>query len=237
MKVKQILFFTLINLSLLAQTKTTIYCFPGQGSDQRIFDSILFNPQYSVKFIDYGTPEKGMKMSDFAKKLSKQIDTTEQFYLIGVSLGGMICCELAEIINPEKTILISSAKNRNELPFRYKFQKVIPLYKLFPGSVLLAGAKFLQPIVEPDRKKNKKTFKAMLKAKNARYMKRTVALIINWDRKNNSKNVIHIHGNNDHTLPIRKIKSVNYSVKNGSHMMTLTKANEINVILNSILND
>jgi esterase/lipase len=130
--------------------------------------------------------------------------------LLGVSLGGMICTELNEMLNPEKTIMISSAKNRKELPFRYKFQKIVPIYKLFPGQILLAGAKMLQPIVEPDRNKNKKTFKSMLGSKSPVYMKRTIGLIINWNRKTNLKPIIHIHGTKDHTIPIRKIKSVKY---------------------------
>jgi hypothetical protein len=218
-----------------SQTKKTIYCFPGQGADKRIFDSLNIDTSFELKVIEYGTPDKHMTLKSFAIELSKQIDTTKEFVLIGVSLGGMICSELSELLNPEKTIIISSAKNRNELPFRYRFQKTIPIYKLFPGCFLLAGAKLLQPIVEPDRKKNKATFKAMLAGKNGKYMKRTINLIIKWDRKNNSKKIYHIHGNKDHTLPLKKIQKPDYIIQNGSHMMTLTRAREISLFLNKIL--
>jgi pimeloyl-ACP methyl ester carboxylesterase len=218
-----------------SQTKTTVYFFPGQGSDRRLFDSLTLDSAFKTKVIEYGTPSKHLTLKEFAGELAKQIDTTEKFMLVGVSLGGMICTELNEILNPQKTVIISSAKNRSELPVRYKFQKVIPLYKIFPGSFLLAGAKVMQPLVEPDRNKNKKVFKSMLGQKNALYMKRTIKLIIKWDRKTNTKPVYHIHGTNDHTLPIRKMSSVNYVVKHGSHMMTLTRAKEISVILNEIL--
>jgi pimeloyl-ACP methyl ester carboxylesterase len=226
-----------IFLNSFNQNKTTIYCFPGQGADRRIFDFLTIDSKYNINIIEYGTPEKHMTLNSFAKQLLKQIDTTEEFILIGVSLGGMICAELNEISNPSKTIIISSAKNRNELPNRYKFQKIIPIYKLVPGRILLAGAKILQPIVEPDSNKNKKTFKSMLSSKNATYMKRTVALIINWDREVNTKPIYHIHGTNDHTLPIKKIKSLTYIVDKGSHMMTLTRAKDISDILNAILKE
>ena len=222
-------------MALSGQTITTIYCFPGQGSDKRIFDSLDIDKKYQIKVIEYGTPDKGMTMASFARKLSTQIDTSQQFILLGVSLGGMICVELNEILNPKKTILISSAKNRHELPVRYRFQKAIPIYKLFPGFMLLAGAKLLQPIVETDRKKNKATFKSMLGSKKPIYMKRTVGLIINWDRKENIKSICQIHGTNDHTLPIRKIKTPTYIVDKGSHLMTLTRAKEITAILNTAL--
>jgi pimeloyl-ACP methyl ester carboxylesterase len=190
-----------------------------------------------LNFIEYGTPEKGMNMETFAKTLTNQIDTTRNFILLGVSLGGMICVELSDLINPEKTILISSAKNRTELPFRYKFQKAIPLYKIFGGRTLLAGAKILQPIVEPDRNKNKETFKQMISSKDPTYMKRTVSLIINWNRTSNSKKCLHIHGDNDHTIPLRNISNPNFILENGSHMIALTSAAEINEILNTILKE
>ncbi len=222
---------------LFAQIKPSIYFFPGQGSDKQLFDSLVFDEPYKTVMIEYGTPEKEMNLHTFAKSLVNQIDTTEAFVLIGVSFGGMICVELSELLKPQKTIIISSAKNRTELPFRYKFQKVIPIYKLFPGSVLLGGAKLLQPIIEPDRNKNKTTFKSMLHHKNAMYMKRTIHLLINWERKQNNTAIYHIHGSKDHTLPIKKIKNPSHIIKKGSHMMTLTKAKEISVILNSILKE
>lgn len=222
-------------INLFGQTTTIIYCFPGQGSDKRIFDSLEIDPNYEIRVIEYGAPDKHMTMNSFARQLSAQIDTTKDFVLMGVSLGGMICVELAEMLNPKRTIIISSAKNRNELPGSYKFQRAIPLYKIFPGCILVGGAKILQPLVEPDRNKNKETFKSMLGSKKGVYMKRTVGLLINWERENNTKPICHIHGTNDHTLPFRKIKLPTYTIDQGSHMMTLTRAKEISSILNSVL--
>jgi pimeloyl-ACP methyl ester carboxylesterase len=227
-------FLLLITAHSFSQAKTIIYCFPGQGSDRRIFDSLRLCSDYDIEFIEYGTPEKHATMHSFARQLAGQIDTTRNFILLGVSLGGMICSELSEILKPEKTILISSAKNRGELPFRYKFQKAIPIYKLVPGAILLASAKVLQPIVEPDRNKNKSTFKSMLRRKEHTYMRRSVDLIIQWDRKENSSFIYHLHGSHDHTLPIRNITPSDV-VKGGSHMMTLTRGEEVSVLVNRIL--
>ena len=233
------LYFTLLSMFMLsfakAQQKPTIYFFPGQGSDKRIFDSLSIDSSFNKVFIEYGIPAKNTSLQQFAKQLSVQIDTTQEFILIGVSLGGMICCELNEQLHPKKVIIISSAKNRNELPFRYKFQRILPLYKIFPPRMLHAGAKLLQPIVEPDRNKNKKVFKSMLYSKNPTYIKRTINMIITWNRKSNTKKNYQVHGTKDHTLPIRKIKVPDYIVYQGSHMMTLTLHKEISLILNKIV--
>ena len=233
-----IILFLPVCTNIICQQKTNIYCFPGQGSDARIFDSIRVDAAlFDLVFVEYGTPEKCMDMKDFAYSLKNEIDTLNQYVLLGVSLGGMICVELAEILSPWKTVIISSAKSRNELPARYRFQKTIPLYRLFPKEFLLVGAKIMQPLVEPDRKNNKETFKNMLNKKNAIYMKRTINLIIKWERDTYAKKIYHIHGDNDHTLPLRYIQNPEFIVENGSHMMTLTRGTEISRILNCIFSE
>lgn len=113
-------------------------------------------------------------------------------------------------------------KNSEELPKRYTFQKKIPVYKIVSSKLSKAGAKILQPIVEPARRKEKETFKAMLEAKDPVFLERTISMIINWDRKTNSKEIIHIHGNKDRTIPIKNV-NFDYLVNKGSHMMTLKK--------------
>lgn len=212
----------------------TIYFFPGQGSDERIFKDIILDSSYKKVYLNYPIPNKGMSMKEYAFEISKNIDTSEAYSFVGVSLGGMLISELIDTYNPQKAIIISSAKCRNELPFRYRFQKFVPLNKVIPKRLIKLGAKILQPIVEPDRNKNKSTFKSMLKNKNPRYLKRTVNLIINWDKKEANSSIIHIHGDKDKTIPIRNVKNC-IKIENGSHMMTLTRGKELNEIILGIL--
>ncbi|WP_375577876.1 alpha/beta hydrolase [Marivirga tractuosa] len=224
-----IIFLSLCSYDIsFSQEQPIIYLFPGQGSDERLFDSLKFKNDYKIIHIKYPIPEKGSSLPEYAKRIAKQIDTTQQYIFIGVSLGGMIISELNDFLNPEKSIIISSAKTRSELPFRYRFQKAIPIYKIVPPKLMLAGAKFLQPIVEPDRNTNKAIFKSMLSSKDPVYMKRTVEMIIKWDRKIELKNFIHIHGTKDRTIPIRNVKPT-HIIEGGSHMMTLTQPSPINM--------
>lgn len=224
----------LVNLSY-SSTPTTVYFFHGQGSDERVFSNIKLDSNYHIVYITYPIPEKGTTLPAYAQEISKQIDTTQHFIFIGMSLGGMICTELADVLKPEKVIIISSAKCRRELPIRYRFQKHFPINKIVPKYWVKGGALILQPLVEPDRNKNKETFKSMLKSKDPAYLKRTADMIINWNRTAYNARIIHIHGTKDHTIPIRNVKS-DYIIKDGSHMMTLTRGGEINQLILSILN-
>jgi len=234
MRILFIISFLYLSTELFSQQITTAYCFPGQGSDERIFSKIKLDSNYKIVYVTLPVPEKGMTMNEYAHVISKQIDTTAKYVFVGVSLGGMVCSELTYFLKPEKTIIISSAKCRKELPFRYRFQHTIPLNKIIPKGMIKLGARILQPIVEPDRKKNKDVFKSMLKSISPLYYKRTVNMIINWNRKEYNKNIIHIHGTKDHTIPMRNVKA-NYKISKGSHMMTLTRGEEINELIKSIL--
>lgn len=218
----------------LTDGDTIIYLFPGQGADARQFKHLEFPPGYDTVQISYPVPEKRENMAVFASRFIKEIDQSRPYILMGVSLGGMICTELCDTLSPLLTIIISSAKTTHELPGRYTFQKHLRLNRIVPKRLTKGGGRLLQGIVEPDRKHDKQTFKDMLKAKDPLYLKRTVDMIINWDRTSFPNKIIHIHGDEDHTIPVKNVK-YDYLLKEGSHMMVLTRAEEINLLIAYLL--
>ncbi len=211
-----------------------IYLIPGQGADYRLFGKLSLDPSLVVRNIDFELPKKGSSMNEYAHQLSNQIDTTEPFILVGVSIGGMIATEMNELLNPIKTIVVSSAKSRNELPRLYTIQSKLFLYKIIPGWVSKLGAQFLQPIFEPVGTSDKPVFKEMLGDKDPVFLKRTIEMIVNWDRTSYDSSIISIHGDKDNTIPISNV-NVDHIVKKGSHLMIYTRAVELSGILNSIL--
>jgi len=221
----------------LAQ-RLKVYLIPGQGSDHRVYGKLKLDSIYDTVRVHYLQPVKGETMNAYARRLAAQVDTTQPFALVGLSLGGMLATEMSCFLKPEKTIIVSSAASRAELPGRYKFMKAVPLYRVFPPGLIKAGAFVAQPVVEPDRRKEKETFKAMLRAKDKLFLKRSVHCIVRWEGPKDSLNcpLVHIHGDNDHTLPLRKVKA-DVVVKGGSHMMLLTRAEELSALINAALKE
>ncbi len=214
--------------------KTVVYFIPGQGADYRQFKNLQISHSFDTVYLHHFIPGKKWTMKEYAQALSGQIDTTGKYWLVGVSLGGMLATEMGDFLNPEGIILLSSAKIRKELPGRYRFQQYLPVYRLVPPDVIKLGSKILQPVVEPDRNKEKETCVAMLKSKNPVFLKRTIRMIMNWERMNYRNDIIHIHGDNDHTIPVRNVKC-DYLIEDGSHMMVLTRSDEISELINKIL--
>ncbi|MEM8899730.1 MAG: alpha/beta hydrolase [Bacteroidota bacterium] len=211
-----------------------IYLLPGQGADERLFNKIRIEGEYAIQPIEYVDPEKGMSMSDYAHLLADQIDSSQPSILIGVSLGGMLATELADLIPVEKVVIISSAKGKMELPPRYTLQRKLPLYKIVPGQLIRFGARVLQPILEPAGKENNHLFQQMLQDKSSRFLKEATAMILEWERTTHSDKIIHIHGDKDHTLPIKHI-NYDHLIEGGEHVMVMTRAEELNELLKKIL--
>jgi len=207
---------------------------PGTGTDTRLFQNLTIEG-YDTVGINYIIPEKGENMNAFARTLAEQIDTTETFVLLGVSLGGMLAMEMTSFINPEKIILIASAKNETEIPGRYKFFRKIPVNKIIGGRLMKFCTRLFQPIFEPLGKEDQKLWRSMLKEKDPKFMKRAADCIIDWrgyDYK--GLEVLHIHGSKDRTLPIKHV-GTHHRIEGGTHIMTLTEAEEVSRVVNLFL--
>ncbi|MBK7443621.1 MAG: alpha/beta hydrolase [Bacteroidetes bacterium] len=227
----------LLSLSIHAQDKMKVYLIPGQGSDCRIYKNLQFDARFDTVHINYITPLPLESMTAYAHRLSVQIDTTETFCIIGVSLGGMLATEMTDFMHPKKVIVISSATDSTEIPALYQFFNKHPIHRYIPSSVFKYSTFIMQPLYEPDRKLERATCNAMIAEKEDVFIKYATEMIVSWKRtpeQNENKTIIHIHGSADNTLPIESIKA-DYIIPGGSHMMALTQADTISVIINKEL--
>lgn len=210
---------------LQAQSVQRLYLLPGQGSDHRIYSHIQFPAGVDTVHLHFLTPEPQETMEQYALRMSAQVDTTQPFAFMGVSLGGMVSLEMADLLHPQKVILISSASSAEEVPELYTFFRSYPVYQYLPAGLFKYSTYLLQPLYEPDRSRERKTCNSMIGQKDALFMKQAVGLIVTWDRRevdNTGIALIQIHGSADHTLPLHQI-TADHIVPDGSHMMTLTR--------------
>jgi pimeloyl-ACP methyl ester carboxylesterase len=231
---KKLFILLFSSIGLLANSKHKLYLIAGHGSDIRIFSKINFPDNVDTVHLHFIVPIKNETMQDYAIRMSKKIDTTQKFSIMGVSLGGMLATEMTSFLNPENVIIISSAAGRSEMPVRYKMMRNFEMYRIFSGEFYHFMAKTAQLLFEPDRRKEGEIFDAMLKDKDPDFLKRGIHMIVNWEGEYESNgNIFHIHGSKDHTLPIRKTCS-DMIVEKGSHMMTLTNPKPIEDLLGLI---
>ena len=210
----------------------TIYAIPGLGTTGKLFE-FMHIANCEVKILQWPEPKPDMALEHYAELFVQQMDTTKPFSLLGVSFGGMICSELSHIVNAEKVILISSCKNKTELPLIVWFQKYIPLYKLFSEKLLRRFA-FNSRWILGFKKEYKATFKEMINAMPKNYVSSSIGMIVNWKNTKTPKNCIHIHGKKDHLLLYRNV-TTDHCIENGGHAMIVYNAEEINGLLDRLI--
>ncbi|SHE91379.1 alpha/beta hydrolase [Dysgonomonas macrotermitis] len=201
-----------------------IYIFSGLGADERAFSHLDFS-SYNVHFIKWIPVEKDDSLERYAMRLLSQIEGTKPV-LIGLSFGGIMAIEVAKQIEAGKVIIISSAKNKNEIPFYYRFIGKLNLHKLIPSRIFLKSNRIINYIFGITSTSDQQLFKQILLDTNPLFLKWAIDKIIKWKNTYLLSNLYHIHGENDKILPYYFINA-NYAVKDGGHLMIISKHKEV----------
>ena len=197
------------------------------------FKRIKLPEGYEPIYLDWITPEKDESLSNYARRFASLIKNDDAFILIGLSFGGMLACEIARLRNPMKTIIISSLASSNELPWYFKQAGKIGLHKAVPVRLMKAGSIF-KNLMGANTKEDKAIIINYAKSADPNLVRWSLHAIFNWDHPQRLPGIIHLHGSNDRTLPV-KYTHPNYIIKDGGHLMVFNKADEVNKILTEVL--
>lgn len=215
--------------------KKHIYFVPGTAANSKIFDRIKLDDQkYEMHFLTWHIPSsKNQSIESYASELCQQV-THKNPILIGVSFGGIMVQEMSKIIDFEKLVIISSIKNKYELPKGLKIIKKLKLYTLAPTRIIAPLEQLLTLSFGKKAKKQIEAYRMYLSQRDATYLKWSIQKVLFWDQEKSISNIIHIHGTKDFIFPIESIENC-ISIEKGSHAMILTKAQKINKILSQEL--
>ena len=197
------------------------------------FKRIKLPEGYEPIYLDWITPEKDESLSNYARRFASLIKNDDAFILIGLSFGGMLACEIARLRNPMKTIIISSLASSAELPWYFKQAGKIGLHKAVPIKLMKAGSIF-KNLMGANTKEDKAIIINYAKSADPNLVRWSLHAIFNWDHPQRLPGIIHLHGSNDRTLPV-KYTHPNYIIKDGGHLMVFNKADEVNKILTDVL--
>jgi esterase/lipase len=215
--------------------KIPIYFMPGLAAGPEIFKKLALDKEkYTFHYLKWIKPlDVEERIDDYAFRLSAKIKE-ENPVLVGVSFGGIMVQELAKFLNPRKVIIISSVKSPDELPGRFKFAKSTKIYKLFPIKVIENFEDYTKYFLGKTLKKKADLYKKYLYVRSKESLKWSIYTIIKWEQIKPIENIIHIHGSADTIFPIKNIKNA-IEIKEGTHIMILTKAKKISKIIDKIL--
>lgn len=218
----------------MSQELIHVYLMPGMAASPLIFEHIkLPENQFQIHTLEWLLPIKNEAIEAYAKRMTTKI-RHEKPVLIGVSFGGVLVQEMSKHIALKKLIIVSSVKNRAELPRRMKWARLTGLYQILPTRLasnvdILAKYAFGKPVV-----KRLELYQKYLSVSDRLYLDWAIKEMICWKQEKSLPNIIHIHGDKDVVFPIKYIQNA-IKVKNGTHIMIINKYRWFNKQLPSII--
>lgn len=208
-----------------------LYAIPGLGADHRIYDKLHVDGVELVA-LDWPTMPDGASLKDYAAKLAAQVDTSTPYALVGVSMGGMVALEMAQLLQPKLTVLISSWKGPEEMPASIKAIGRLNATSLINEWTLRFSAPMLKFTLGGESKEDQSLLQDMLGSIPADQIRIGAEAILDWKGCVLPDKLVHIHGDSDRMMPLASIKDPTV-VKGGTHFMVYDRAGEINEIIQS----
>lgn len=210
----------------------TIYCIPGLGADEGVFKNLDLSFAKPV-FIPWLQPLHHEPLSKYAARLQQEFIGEPHPIILGLSLGGMIATEISISTPSAKTIIISSAKTTDEIPYYWKFFRYLPVYKILPQWSIKKSSGIQYYFLGATSASTKRYVDEAIKNANTEFYRWAVGAIISWQNKTVPLNVTHIHGLGDKILPLKYVKP-DITVNNGGHLMIMEKALEISTLIKQV---
>ena len=207
-----------------------LFLLSGLGADKRVFDFLDLS-DFQIHHVVWIKPIVGESMGEYARRLLPQI-TEANPVLIGISFGGMMAVEISKLIPVEKVIQISSAQTTEAIPVYFRVLAKLNVQKLMPSQALKRPNAMVYWLFGVSTKADRRLLATIMQDTDENFFMWAIGTIILWNNNARLNHVIQIHGTNDRILsPL----NADYLVDGGGHLMIVTRAKEISLIIKEIL--
>ena len=214
----------------------TAYLISGQAADEKLFENLKLSAYVKIKHIHWIEPLEGESLVHYCDRLSKQIDASEEFVLIGVSLGGIVSVELNKIMEPKRIIIISSIATKYELRPILKLIRLFRIHKIVPGALYKLYTPVLNWYFGAKTVRERDLLRFYTKTASKKYMKWAIDEILNWKNEERPENLFHIHGTSDRIFPYKRTHA-DVKITGGTHFMVHNRAEEISKLVSELLDE
>lgn len=213
-----------------------IYQISGLGANHKAFEYLRIHPKYDTVYIPWLQPEPDETLEHYAIRMSENIDTSEDFILMGLSFGGIIVQEMNRFLSPRLNILISTVKSRDELPRFMKFSAYTRAHRLIPSGFISSDKGFSYALFRKLYSSKMPDLQDYFEFRDPYYLKWSIDRIINWKNHVEISNYVHLHGDKDVVFPFSNLTNAE-KIQGGTHLMVIQKAKKLSEIINMKLED
>jgi pimeloyl-ACP methyl ester carboxylesterase len=210
-----------------------VYFISGLAADRRVFKYIELPSGFEAVHLDWIPPNKNETLESYSLRLAEPIDPGEPFALVGLSMGGMIAAEITKKLKPEACVLLCSVPTYRHFPTHFRWAYNLRLHRLVPVS-LVKMASIIKRGFTADNKEDHQLIREVIKDSDPKFIRWAMHAILSWRNETIPDSLWQIHGTKDEILPIRFTQPT-HTIKNGNHLMIMSKASELNSFLHEAL--
>jgi pimeloyl-ACP methyl ester carboxylesterase len=210
-----------------------VYFIPGLAADKRVFRHIRLPEHFESCYLEWIPPQKNETLREYAYRMATQIDVSQPFILIGLSFGGMLAVEIAKKYPPLQIILIASISHHRYLPKYYRMAYRVGMHHVL-GINIIKKAVYVKRYFTNESKDDKLIIRQMARDMDPGFVQWAIRAVVTWQTDEEELPVYHIHGTKDIILPFA-VNKIQYKIQGAGHLMIFDRADEINVVLQSLL--
>ncbi len=209
-----------------------IYTISGMGMNEKLFRKLKF--PYPTTHLPWIEPEKGESLRDYSKRIGSIIPENQPAILIGLSFGGVVALEMAEWLKPEKVILISTIKTRQERPLFFRFMEYIPLYLFQHRGLQNATIGLWGPFFGINNKADIRRVMGLFCDLSNDYFRWAIGQMVKLKRSSWKADLLHIHGTKDRVFPSKYLQDA-HLIEGGGHAMIIREDKAITDLISHFL--
>lgn len=209
-----------------------LYTISGLGADEKVLEKLTFNEGIEVVHIPWLIPNLDEDFQEYVLRMSALIDDSEEFYLLGYSLGGIVVQEIQKLKPAKKIVIMASIRSDQEKSKLIKAGQKTNAVRYIPLRIFNDKSTFFytffRKLFDPKNPKLTQYFRV----KDPYYLKWSMDKVAHW-KFDQIPDVIQILGDKDIVFPVKNSQP-DFVIKNATHLFPVTKHKEVSEILKTI---
>lgn len=206
------------------------YLIPGLGADERVFQFLrLPGTTHVLRWLPPQTPTE--PLSHYAARFAEAVPPEQPCWLVGVSFGGVLALEVAQLRPLARVVLISSFVHPRELPWLGRVARATGIYRLLPPQLLPRIPRLAKWFFGVKSTRDYQLLRQILQDTDPNFTRWALARLLQWPGRPEVP-IIRVHGIDDRLLPHGAALS-QYCLP-GGHLIIISRAAEISRILTAV---
>ena len=206
-----------------------VFTIPGLGFTPDLFGRLDLGG-YEVTHLAWSEPSRRQPLADYVRALAEPIAAAgpSGVAILGHSFGGVVAQEIAAQVPVAKLILISSVRERVEMPLWLRLARPLGLPWWIRKSILLGTLELWGAHYGYGAREDRDLVRRMISTQSDRALSWSLRALSMWRGADATAAEIHqIHGDRDRTLPFARQRHRDVVIEGGTHFLVWQRADEV----------